>query len=814
MCVGQQKDDRTLTCMVFLKDDSFSSLNLQCFFFQVTEHNYAVLDTPKTLKRKLDACTDSAATAKRKLKLSLERERRLRRKVNTFSEILDDLKQKQLVSEDASAMLERCFTGIPLEVTQRLLKKTSSEGDKSFSKLSREKYSPALRMFALTLQFYSTKAYNYVRETFDFTLPHPSTITKWYSSINGEPGFTGEAMNAIRAKASEAQMNNKELLCNLVVDEMAIRKHLEWDGKKFRGYVDIGNEVDDDSNAVASEALVFMLVSLDSHWKVPCGYFLINGLSGKERANIVKLCLTKLHEAGVHVTSLTCDGLRCNFTMFKDLGASVGDASAMSTSFPHPVTQEKVYCLLDACHMLKLVRNALSSLGCLKDGSGASVSWHYIVQLQELQEKEGLHAATKLRAAHIQWQKQKMKVNLAAQTLSTSVADAIEFCREDIKLPQFKGSEGTVKFIRMFDKLFDFLNSRNPVAKGFKAPLRRCNKGTWINFFEEAKQYISGMTDASGTPIFRTPRKTPFLGFLVTIESVIGLATTLLLADAAPLRYFLTYKLSQDHIELFFAAVRAKGGWNNNPTVSQFVAAYKRLVTHNQIKGGQGNCTSLDTTRILYVSSQFCTNDELDMATAKRNGTEDLVQGVDLPDESELDAVVEDLPALSPYLGNVVGYIAGFVCRMVKRRIPCSVCYSAVTAETSGSALLNRKNRGGLAMPSSSTTFICQLTEKSIRLQEKLHGGGLPKKTAADTVTARVMTELSGVLRANKVYPELHDHMFESAVESNHFVRLVKCVIGCYVKIRMHHAAKQATAKITGPNIRKRLAKLIIFNHQ
>lgn len=110
-------------------------------------------------------------------------------------------------------------------------------------------------MFALTLQFYSTKAYNYVRETFECALPHPSTITKWYSSINGEPGFTGEAMNAIRAKANEAKTNNKQLLCNLVVDEMAIRKHLEWDGKKFRGYVDIGNGVDDDSNVVALKRL-------------------------------------------------------------------------------------------------------------------------------------------------------------------------------------------------------------------------------------------------------------------------------------------------------------------------------------------------------------------------------------------------------------------------------------------------------------------------------------------------------------------------------------------------------------------------------
>ncbi|KAL3240171.1 hypothetical protein MRX96_021727 [Rhipicephalus microplus] len=218
-----------------------------------------------------------------------------------------------------------------------------------------------------------------------------------------------------------------------------------------------------------------------------------------------------------------------------------------------------------------------------------------------------------------------------------------------------------------------------------------------MNFFEEAKEYIRGLTDGSGVPIFRTPRRTPFLGFLVTIESVIGLASALLLSDNAPLRYFLTYKLSQDHIELFFAAVRSKGGWNNNPTVSQFVAAYKRLVTHNQVKGGRGNCVSLDNTRILYVSSQFCSNDELDMATAKRSGTQDLMQGIDLPDESELDVIVEDLPALSPYLGNVVGYIAG-------------------------------KNRGGLSKPSSSTTYICQLTEKAVRLQEKVHDGGLPKR--------------------------------------------------------------------------------------
>jgi hypothetical protein len=44
-----------------------------------------------------------------------------------------------------------------------------------------------------------------------------------------------------------------------------------------------------------------------------------------------------------------------------------------------------------------------------------------------------------------------MNVKLAAQTLSFSV-----------KLNEFQGSAGTVKFVRKIDRLFDIMNSRNP----------------------------------------------------------------------------------------------------------------------------------------------------------------------------------------------------------------------------------------------------------------------------------------------------------------------------------------------------------------
>jgi hypothetical protein len=43
----------------------------------------------------------------------------------------------------------------------------------------------------------------------------------------------------------------------------------------------------DDFAPPATEVLVFMIVSLNSHWKVPCAYFVLAGLSEVERANLL-----------------------------------------------------------------------------------------------------------------------------------------------------------------------------------------------------------------------------------------------------------------------------------------------------------------------------------------------------------------------------------------------------------------------------------------------------------------------------------------------------------------------------------------------
>ena len=42
----------------------------------------------------------------------------------------------------------------------------------------------------------------------------------------------------------------------------------------------------------------------------------------------------------------------------------------------------------------------------------------------------------------------KMNVHLAAQTLSGSVAQAIEFLRDEAAIDEFQGSEATTEFIK------------------------------------------------------------------------------------------------------------------------------------------------------------------------------------------------------------------------------------------------------------------------------------------------------------------------------------------------------------------------------
>ena len=122
---------------------------------------------------------------------------------------------------------------------------------------------------------------------------------------------------------------------------MAIRQHIEYDGKKYSGYTDLGPDINCDFGTIAKEALVFLVNCINKSWKIPIGYFLISGINAEQKANLVKQALIALHEHGINIVSVTFDGAPANLSMCTILGCNFINATSFQTYFSHPTTGKK-----------------------------------------------------------------------------------------------------------------------------------------------------------------------------------------------------------------------------------------------------------------------------------------------------------------------------------------------------------------------------------------------------------------------------------------------------------------------------------------
>lgn len=291
--------------------------------------------------------------------------------------------------------------------------------------------------------------------------------------------------------------------------------------------------------------------------------------------------------------SLTCDGTSTNLNTLEKLGCNftLSEHEKPITFFKHPQNKSNIYAIMDPCHMIKLCRNAFADTEMTS--SSGPISFNFVKNLHFHQQEIGFKYANKLSRIHIYYYNKKMKVCLATQTISSSVADAIYY----LKLsghPLFRGSEATIEFIRVFDRLFDLMNSRSAYGKGCKSPLSLQNKDDWLGVFKESEDYIRNLR-LDGKLVTSSKRKMFALGFIIDIHSFHGLAIDLLVNISKPLQYFLTYKTSQDHIELYFCCLRCRGGWNNNPGVLQVLWSIRRMLFRNSIMPSlNANCSSED----------------------------------------------------------------------------------------------------------------------------------------------------------------------------------------------------------------------------
>jgi hypothetical protein len=202
-----------------------------------------------------------------------------------------------------------------------------------------------------------------------------------------------------------------------------------------------------------------------------------------------------------------------------------------------------------------------------------------------------------------------MKVKLAVQVLSQRMATAVK------ELSGPEASE-TVRFIQMFNKFFDIMNSRNlmeathtrnPNVAAFSSA--EDERLTWLNeeflgYLDEWKKevnerpgnftalhkkkmllsretleglYISGTTryhifliqsNEDFFYIFSSKQAEDTNIILFSVKSVTGLVTYMLGVGA---QFVLTNNLNQDRVELYFSKQRGAAGANTNPSIVRYI---------------------------------------------------------------------------------------------------------------------------------------------------------------------------------------------------------------------------------------------------
>ena len=88
-----------------------------------------------------------------------------------------------------------------------------------------------------------------------------------------------------------------------------------------------------------------------------------------------------------------------------------------------------------------------------------------------------------------------------------------------------------------------------------------------------------------------------------------------------------------------------------------------------------------------------------------------------------------NIPFLSEFKTAAISYIAGYVVRMVEKKITCSTCCEALGSKDhqAESSFLSLKDKGGLVKPTKSVINVCIATELCFQRILSTTGGHLPQ---------------------------------------------------------------------------------------
>lgn len=367
--------------------------------------------------------------------------------------------------------------------------------------------------------------------------------------------------------------------------------------------------------------------------------------------------------------------------------------------------------------------------------------------------------------------------------------------------PEFTGCKATIDFTLKLNNLFDILNSKSKFSSNFKRPFSKETFAEYKPVFDEMTEYLKGLyyIDKKNKIDFIVDSqiKTGYVGFVIGITSIQKLYD--IYVDCGTLEYLLSFKFSQDQLEMLFSALRARGGFNNNPNCIQFTAAYKKMLVRNEIRGSE-NANCIDD----------CISPSIFSVSSRIPVTEN--------NESDLEEIIHndlDISEMSPFVHDTVTYIAGFVEKTLRKCVQkCSTCTESLNKLECYDDLDLVKCKdfggpgGGLIKPKKDVVTICQIAEMQVSLfkSENL----LKSAYFYNELLTRSMLQCNSADIFLNLYDENNPvHIFTCPYDREY---IIKCCLDMYFKIKLHHIGRNMSLK--QKPLRQKYNKLVLFSGQ
>ena len=254
------------------------------------------------------------------------------------------------------------------------------------------------------------------------------------------------------------------------MDKMKIQSNLVFDkySGELIGFVDLGDPMTNyaslgEEDVMATHALAFFVRGMCSDLKHVIAYYFTENVTSYQIMSMFWKAVGVLElSLNLWVIAAVNDGAPPNRKFFELHSQCMGDVDGDVIYKVHNVfaTTRLIYFFADACHLMKTARNCLynsglGSCGRLMWNNGRYLMFKHIADLFYSDQEFALHTLPKLTLDHIVLTSySKMKVKLATQVLSQSVATAlVEKGNDDVL--------GTAEFCKMMNNFFDCANVKS-----------------------------------------------------------------------------------------------------------------------------------------------------------------------------------------------------------------------------------------------------------------------------------------------------------------------------------------------------------------